>query len=547
MSALWPKWRAAAVALAASALASGCVGRRSKVVVQCPCAGVECFQECPVRTACYKSPQLRAGQDSSLALAAAISGGGLRSGNFAAGVLLGLEGLARGERGPANALKEVDYFSTVSGGGFAAAAYVASLGDSRHFGSGGVEYSFRRALLGGEEFPPGREPWDPRLIEHLRGGYHWNIIHGALALTGLSGLNRGDYLEQALDDKVLGRSWRRERLAALPAGPVAWGPSLTLRNLFVGRDEPRAVRLPQWVTNATVFENGAIFPFTPDHLALYEVTGYVHDLEPVADPRPLERRRGRRDGFARRAPLSLGFRASTSFPVLIAAATLASDLDPKYPYVHVLDGGMVDNLGTTTALRMLRDETHPAVRRKALIVIDAYKDTFTPLSKHRTQPRPFATAFRVTVAHLDSYRGRSHEMVRALCRSSDFTGQRGRVGAVDEIQLVFLSFDDLIDVPTSAALKPYGLTDRSIAALKSTGRTPFEMLRAIWSSFEIKPAQQELLLAAGQYVVHKKRDEILAALGWSGCGAATRPAACGRQPSRSRKEPLAPPARRGDP
>ena len=295
------RWAAAFLALAASALASGCMRPRSKVLVQCPCADVEPFQECPVRMGLYKSPQRRAEQDPSLALAAAISGGGLRSGNFAAGVLLGLEALARDAPRPTNVLKEIDYLSTVSGGGFAAAAYVSSYGDWQHFGGPGVAYSFRRALLTEQKFPPGREPWDPKLIEHLRGGYHRSIIHGALALTGLSNLDRGDYLEQALNNKILGRSWRAGRIGNLPAGPVAWGPSLKLRNVFVGRGEARPVRLPLWVSNSTVFENGAIFPFTPDHLALYEVTGYVHDLKPVDDPRSREQRRGRHYGFARGA------------------------------------------------------------------------------------------------------------------------------------------------------------------------------------------------------------------------------------------------------
>jgi hypothetical protein len=60
----------------------------------------------------YKSAQEREGQDTNLFLAVAISGGGERSANFAVGVLLELENLKHEK---SNALKEIDYFSTVSG------------------------------------------------------------------------------------------------------------------------------------------------------------------------------------------------------------------------------------------------------------------------------------------------------------------------------------------------------------------------------------------------------------------------------------------------
>jgi hypothetical protein len=69
---------------------------------------------CGVDLAEYRSVQERAAQDSDIVIVVAISGGGQRAGNFGTGVLLGLEEI---KAGPGDLLDEVDYFSTVSGGG----------------------------------------------------------------------------------------------------------------------------------------------------------------------------------------------------------------------------------------------------------------------------------------------------------------------------------------------------------------------------------------------------------------------------------------------
>ena len=75
----------------------------------------------------YRPVQERAdGQNADLAVAAAISGGGHRAANFAIGVMLALENFEIEGTGY-DLLREIDYFSTVCGGGFAAGAYIASL------------------------------------------------------------------------------------------------------------------------------------------------------------------------------------------------------------------------------------------------------------------------------------------------------------------------------------------------------------------------------------------------------------------------------------
>ena len=73
----------------------------------------------------YRSVQERPNQNPDVAIAMAISGGGSRAYNFAMGVLLELDNIYIGQQ--RSILNEIDYFSTVSGGGFAAGSYVSAL------------------------------------------------------------------------------------------------------------------------------------------------------------------------------------------------------------------------------------------------------------------------------------------------------------------------------------------------------------------------------------------------------------------------------------
>ena len=71
----------------------------------------------------YKDVQTRAHQQSELTIVVAISGGGQRASNLAAGVMMGMEEIPHSYL-KGNLLQEVDYFSTVSGGSLAAGLYL---------------------------------------------------------------------------------------------------------------------------------------------------------------------------------------------------------------------------------------------------------------------------------------------------------------------------------------------------------------------------------------------------------------------------------------
>ncbi|MHC4215577.1 MAG: hypothetical protein ACYSWP_19685 [Planctomycetota bacterium] len=447
-------------------------------------------------------------------MAVAISGGGHRAGNFGTGVLLGLEGIVGEDGRVFNVLSEIDYFSTVSGGGFAAGAYLSSLHDYLSFGGSYEDYSFAEVLGGSGcdgfevECPAlnvssDDEFTDPCIRRHLEGFYsdiYGDVIGDLFSWLTFGVFNRGGHYEENIDDDVLGRNWRKLKYASKP--PVLMlESSLVLGDIFVRLEDQREVNLPYWVANSTVYENGSIFAFTPDFLELYEICGYQHRGRDVKHDENLQSY----ESFIDKMPVSIGVAGSASFPVATKPITLMSTMDVEHrPYVHLFDGGVADNIGVITAVRLLDKEPSEKVRRKVLIVIDAYKGNYAPFSERRNPPSIGKTAIRVMNISLDSWRGRHKEIVRELCL------QKG-------IEVVFLSFDDLEGMVDFEELFDYGFCENNIEGVleRSEGEgTIFELLRRIptidfKNKGQLGPARQNLLLAAGRYVVDQKKEEIL--------------------------------------
>jgi hypothetical protein len=275
------------VAVAYLLILTGCASKPRRYRSEIHPYQTEPFQENSIDLSQYKSPQMRvSGQDPNTAFAIAISGGGHRATNFGTGVLIELEKITNATAGKSNALNEIDYFSTVSGGGLAAAAYISSLHDHIFFNPDNDQnipkYSFADIILNGDHSSHqdhASSPYcvsDPMLKDHLSHGYHKDLLDGLFAWTGAT---RGEFLERAFDNEILGRRWRKAKLLN-SHGKLTRTPSLTLGDVFISRTEiDRSVTVPYWITNATVYENGSIFPFTPDFLKLYMISGYMHRLK----------------------------------------------------------------------------------------------------------------------------------------------------------------------------------------------------------------------------------------------------------------------------
>ena len=387
----------------------------------------------------YKTPEARSkNQKKDVSVAVAISGGGHRAGNFGLGVLKELEKI--------NVLKEIDYLSTVSGGGLAAGAYISTLYDHMNGEENKGEYSLATIL----------DDKDSGLKRNMERGYH-NILARALVNIKSIGPNdRGDYLEKEFDDRILGY---------LPTRG-----SLTLGEVFISTESRLEPTLPMWITNATIYENGSIFPFHPMGLKEYEIVKCTHRLSPF----PVK------DNYYG-VPLSIGLKASASFPNVVPATTLKSESDPKNPYLHLFDGGLSDNLGIYSALQMLTSNENT---KKVLIIIDAYNGQPEPFSSTQGSPTILQISLKTTSISLEAWRIRHKLLVEQLISSKAFNGKT--------VEVIYLSFDDL---------KP-PLKDK---------------VNKIGTYFNISKTQRDILFEAAHKVVNEKKDKILCSIFGTHC------------------------------
>jgi hypothetical protein len=514
------------IALALALSVCGCGPQRCAPSLIHPHQPGKPFQECSVDLNFYKPVQTRPGQDANIVFAVAASGGGYRAANFAAGALLGLEELKNADLPSRNALSEVDYFSSVSGGGFAVSAYISTLRDYNYFNGPADGYSFAAAISPTpakcpcEQKQAAKQQIDPCVRRHLAGVYKdfiGDFFQTLLPWNHLGFDDRNLRFEQAIDDDALGFRWRKAKLISLRDPNAARDATLTLADVFVpAMDSGRQVTLPYWFANATVYNNAVIFPFSPDNLRDYNLAGYYH--------RGVEhklvnthKRQDDPNDFVLRVPLSAGVTSSANFPLAMPPLRFTSRMDPNNPYFYLFDGGIADNLGVVTAMRVLGDKMNDNVPRKILIVIDSYQGELTPFEKDKDSPKEAETASRLMGTGLDSWRARYREITDRICEQKN-------------IKPVYLSFDDLVDADFND-LHPFGLTEQDEKRLIANkpdhcpSATPFYLIRSIsmsspafWGKhgleYQLPPEQQDLLIAAGRYVVHKKKEQILLALGW---------------------------------
>lgn len=424
----------------------------------------------------YKSVQLRPHQDSTLAVAMAISGGGSRAANFGLGIMLGLEELRL--TATQDALDQVDYFSTVSGGGFGAGAYISSLYD---------HYFFQR------QTPFSLAQYaDEQICDDLCYSYAGALIRGNLNIRlWFSLVDDGDVLEKAIDDQVLGYKRRREATSEKL-------PGILLGDLFVPKGSNAPVLYPMHITNSTALNTMTIFPFTPDILERYQIFGYTHRLKTIKDDNL--------DVFS--VPLSVGIKSSGSFPVLISNTTLRSCYSPERPYLHLIDGAMTDNTGYYTAIDVLRQDECP---RKILIIVDAdASGNLHTFSKKEAARSSLGVLFRLPASGLYARRSTLQSDIESRCQ------QYG-------IRPIFFSFSTLIknnpaEVPHKIDIQKE--MERLIELMQvdnyelspSDQQILYEVLIHIGTKYTMKEEEQRLLMLTGRMLVRLEEEKIYTAM-----------------------------------
>ncbi len=265
----------------------------------------------------------------------AVSGGGQRAAAFTLGVLAELESK--------QLLKEVDYFSTVSGGGWAVGAYLARRyeNESAHSKCSDQAYELD--------------------IDELKS-----------ITKQLQKIRMGLFRNNCLIGKL-----ERYVTETTPGNALRFG------DIFVSKNEKPL--LPYLFVNATILSNHSTFVFSPEYFDHYAINGFKYcDLEEL-------------DIELNQTPVAVGLGASSSFPGA-RHLTLFSDLceDKKLEgsflcgeeaepiYIHLVDGGVYDNLGFKTALEVLTSLENRNMR-KVMLVIDANGETDLPFSKDKNK------------------------------------------------------------------------------------------------------------------------------------------------------------------
>jgi hypothetical protein len=265
-----------------------------------------------------------------------------------------------------------------------------------------------------------------------------------------------------------------------------------------------------------VYENGARFPFTPQMLVNYGVTRCTHHMEPMSLV----------DGPGR-LPFAVALKTSASFPILIPATTFHCDVDGDQlnPFLHLMDGGLIDNLGIYTAYDLLKQEQ---AKRKVLLVIDAYKGASRPHSRWEASPSGPEMAFRIMKITLDSEHSRLEKTLAQLQRLATTEG-----ADPTPIEVIVVGFDQLkpdlaremedVKQEISRLRKEKARAfvrrirreidtalNRDQAKLKDLEDTYalYQDVRAVETSLNITAGQQRLLLRAGAAAVEKNRELI---------------------------------------
>ena len=181
-------------------------------------------------------------------------------------------------------------------------------------------------------------------------------------------LDDGDALERTIDNKVLGYDRRKKLLKKQPE-VILPSKSILLGDLFVSVDSAHLpVQFPMLFANSSLVDKMGIFPFTPDVLTDYSINGYTHRMK--------KRVKGKSFN-AYTMPVSVGIKASGSFPVLISNTTLISNYHYKRKYLHLFDGAMTDNFGYETAVAALNQDWVATNKRLFVIDADNTGNTFT--------------------------------------------------------------------------------------------------------------------------------------------------------------------------
>ena len=405
---------------------------------------------------------------------AAFSGGGKRSAAFAHGVLRGLRNVPVVEEGGTRRLlDELDGITAVSGGSFPAMHY--GLYRERSF----------------DTFPS--EFLNQDINAYIYGTYllPWNNVR---LLTTEYGTN--DRMASIYDDLMFhGATYADLQRRGLPlisvnATDIALGVSFSFTQPYFDLICSDLASFP--VARAVAASNGFPVVFSPITL-----TSHVPDCHGVRPPTAV--------------PAAWANNPSEHSRRALLAQTTNDYLDPSVTqYVHLMDGGIADNLALRGAINGIigLDEKNEVFRRVALrarrvllLSVDGQAATDPKLSRERTVTGLGQIFSAVSGTQIDAYNFETLQLANDQLSSFVETLKRVRCAQARTIdgqdcadvrgELVHLSLEDIPDPQVRARLQaiPTGLTipPEDVALLVSSGEQAVQQnprIRALISGLD---------------------------------------------------------------
>jgi len=406
----------------------------------------------------------------SLFICLAFSGGGTRAGAFSYGVLKKLASIEiewEGKR--KRLLDEVDCVSSVSGGSFTSAYYAL---------------------------------FHDRIFKDFADKFLYRDIQGELLRLPLNPYNLF---------RLLSPTFSRIDLAA----------ELYDATIFEGKafsDLVQARRKPFLILNATNLSLGERFEFTQDQ---FDVLG--SDIAAY--------------------PVSRGVAASSAFPFLLSPISLMNHPAPENyqtpvdyknaledfernrrryqwaknqllyenkgnrPFMHLMDGGLSDNLGVRFISDSLRRGTirrlinNGEIKRLMILVVNSRTEPTEKLDKSESPPSLPTVAYKVATISMDNYTFETIEMMKEL-RDARVQAQR----AVSDCQSVLKkecpSAPPL--TPLAGTLEPY-IVDINFESLADDAKRRDYFL-SLPTTFHLSREQVDDLIAVGEELVDRSAE-----------------------------------------
>lgn len=468
----------------------------------------------------YKSVQERKGQNSNLSVGLSVAGGGSRAQYLGTGVLIGLDEISNGER---SFLNEIDYFSTVSGGGFGVGYYLIL-----------KRYDILSSYNNYLDF------WKSN---NHKINYQENIFKNAEATNIFTKFRR--YEKNSIKTTYptlinkellqLNRAYGDTNTTKPVNSPRI--KELTLKSFFIPKDSLNLeVKLPMFVANGAIYNNGDRFPFMPHIIA--DLNIYRSLLPPRTFFINNDQSKSIVSYSGYDMTLQYPICGSAAFPGVLPMLKFAVKTK-KDSVIRVIDGGVNDNLGANTLFELLMADS---VKRKIAISVNC---SGTGLESYYVSDKKLGRFDFITKAAL--YAVSVNQSLSAKTNASKFSNsgitylEIGFLTLKNKLQSDYINLDidsknkidDLKAKIKSKIIRSYELNDILLNGINDKCKLNltkenlseintnlfskftysevfaiFELASQVETKISIGDWEKQVLVLAGRYAVYLEKDNI---------------------------------------